>query len=369
MSLNEPSLDAVIGSSNALIKRLEVSVRLDETFRDQTLDGNQSNALALAATAATLLKAQTTKLSLLALNEPYTPSEMSKLIRSLTTQCFPALVAAAQLAVPEAYSSFLHHLLRGRIGNLLLLLPTFFDQLPRTAAAAKEAVSRQDTLQHTGKIWESCDFLVELSKPEVGLVETAATEMTKWRDLVKDAASELEQWQQDGAEVLGDDLSVGSDGTDAVAEKLQATKLAPTTSEDILDRNETRDEPARLNMIADVIKTIGLIKMLYPPLTRRRIKRFPQIAGNTKYEKFPTQAQVQILDHIIGFGQRATEATDLTAESLYMGDEASAKEELITLRTIARDCLSHVERAWDGTDDELTGWSKQWLAKLDEIGV
>ena len=362
----EPSLDAAISSSNVLIKRLGAAIRSHEaTIGESQHATDHSNALGLAATAAKLLRAQTTKLSLLALNEPYSPGEMSRIIRSLTTECFPALVTASQLAIPASYSAFLSRLLQERISDLLLLLPSLFDQLPRTAGAAKEAVGRQDTLQHTGQIWDSCDALVALARSDSGLRQAAAAEMAKWQEVFEDATSELEEWDRNGADVLGDEDSVSSDGTDKVSVRLQNMHLG--AGKDAASSQEGVPQHARLRLVAGTVKSLKMVKLLYPPLIKRRIKSFAQVGGDTKHENLPSRALIKKLDHVIEFGKRATERADLIAESLYTDDRDTATAELIALKAMAMACMKLVEQTWDNQDDEFTKWARQWMQRLEEL--
>ena len=365
MAAKEASLEAVIESSNALIKQLENAVRSVDFMQEQNPDPpQQPNALALAASAAMLLKAQTTKLSLLALNQPFTPTEMSRLIRSLTTECFPALVTAVQLARPRLYSRFLHDLLRVRISDTLGLLPHFFNQLPRTPVAAQEAVSRHDTLQYTGQIWESCDFLIDLAKPENGLGQAAANDVMKWKELINDAVAELKEWQEHGADILDDGLSEGSNGSADVAEKLERTRLSTDSAD---PSRSAASESARLELATEAVDLLKLIKMLYPPLMKRRVRKFPLLVGQTKPESFPMSGALDRLDNILCFAKRATELTDSVAEALYIDDADAVKMELQELTSIARQCIDCASQDWHSKNDEFTVWSRQWLTRLDEL--
>ena len=358
--------NAVISSSCALVERLRLVIPSDDASTNEVADLASPNALGLAATTATLLKAHTTKLSLLAINEPYTPNEMTKIMKAVTAECCPALVLCTQQAKADRYTTYLHHYLRARSVDTLLLLQTLFNQFPRSVSALKEQSRRQDILTNTGKIWKSCDALTELAKPSIGLRHVAAKEMRELKDLLVDAADELEEWEQSGAELL-DDVSEGSQQETDIAEPLQKMKLTATTDSRRAQSETSGDSLARL--AANVAKHLRLISMLYPPLIKRRIQRFPQISSETKPEDFPSSTQILDLDCIMGLGRTATNLADSIAESLYGENKEDATHQLQALRDDVEACVSKVANAWDGTEDEFTAWVRQWQAKLAELKV
>ena len=363
MSGDESSLDAVIKSSITLLECLKESVRTVDTVRHDT--SSASNALDLATKAATLLKAQITKLSLLCMNEPFTSSEIIKIIRSLTTECFPALLTAGEAVVPQTYSRFLHQTIHSRIVDLCNTLPRYLQQIPRCIAAVKEAANRPDTLQHTGQIWASCDFLISVAKPTAGIRDAASKQLNEWKGLATDATDEIEQWQEDGAELLDDRLSDRSSDVDEMVGQLKTTTLDPRNSDEAGSLDGSRS--GRSHTASQVVKCLRLINMLYSPLIKRRIQKFPQISGGTREGDFPSSNDVKKLDFIMDFGKAVTENADLMAELLYTDQSELAGKELRKLDRLARECVTQVAKSWDGKNDEFTAWLRQWSLKLEEL--
>ena len=357
-------LDGVINSSCALLERLRLALRAEDASENETTDSVSSNALDLVETTATLLRAQVTKLSLLCINEPYTPREMIKIIRAITAECCPAMVSSIHQAKPDSYTKFLHSYVRSRSGDIFILLQTLFNLIPQSTSALKEESRRQDILNSTGKIWKGCDVLIELAKPSTGIRGAAAKEMRELKDLLVDAADELEEWQEGEAELLDDD-SEGSQQGDEIVEKLQRTDLAATADSTAAHPEASDDLQAQL--AANVAKHLRLVSMLYSPLTKRRIQRFPQVSAKTKSGCFPSTSQIHVLDCIMEFGKAASDLADSAAESLYERNKDAVIQKLQALRDVAEACVLTAAEAWDGTEDEFTRWSRQWQIKLSEL--
>ena len=219
------------------------------------------------------------------------------------------------------------------------VLVKLFEEIPQDEHGVQDNQGR-DTLQYTGQLWESCDFMINLA--DQGLKALAAAKVTEYRDLVDDALGELEGWTT-GEVDDGDDSS--------------STVFLPLPQVD--------DTMKALSK--NVLKKLRLVGLLYPPLLKRRIKRFPEINGSTSPEQLPSSKQVADLDMLMAYTQLFQEETDNIAETLYTSNmEEEVKVRLGIIIDYAKKALAVVGKNWDGRDDEFTAWSDKWLIRINE---
>ena len=219
------------------------------------------------------------------------------------------------------------------------VLVKLFEEIPQDEHGVQDNQGR-DTLQYTGQLWESCDFMINLA--DQGLRSLAAAKVTEYRSLVDDALGELEGWTTDEVDD-GDDSS--------------STIFLPLPQVD--------DTMKALSK--NVLKKLKLVGLLYPPLLKRRIKRFPEINGSTSPEQLPSSKQVADLDTLMAYTQLFQEETDNIAETLYTSNmEEEVKVRLGIIIDYAKKALAVVRKDWDGGDDEFTAWSDKWLIRINE---
>lgn len=336
------SLDALTSLRKTIVSIKALTLRFEAIIQNPTpntvlnVPQDAPNPLALLADGAELLKAHTTKLSLLVLNQPFTPSEITFILKELCNGCLPAMMTAAELCPAARYTNYLRRLIRGSISSSMLMLVKLLDEIPVDEHGIKDNEGR-DTLQYTGQLWESCDFMINIA--EKGLTSYAAVKVIEYKELVEDGLKEIEEW------ISG----VPNDGEDTFA--ILGISLRDT------DRS----------YVKNVVKKLRLIRLLYPPLLKRRIRRFPEINGSTTPEQLPSSKQVADLDTLITYTQLFHEETDRIAETLYMdgiGKEADIRVGIIIDH--AKKALALVTKNWDGENDEFTAWSAKWLVKIDE---
>ncbi|MCJ1243187.1 hypothetical protein MMC30_000384 [Trapelia coarctata] len=370
------TLRTTLVSTKALISRFESQIQIG-SLPLTPLDPSSPNALALFSDAGAVLKAQTTKLSLLVLNKPFCPKEITFILKALCNECIPALVSACQLCPRISYTNFLHRIIRSTVGSSFKLYLGILDEIPVDKAGA-ERIQRQKTLNSTGMLWESLDFMTKLGKE--GITGVAAGKIEGNASLLKDAIEELEEWET--GEVESNDIiekKLPPEWQEVQTIDRKAGRTAGIElNEDIGTNNLSKMEgnPFDLPQAADasvqpitkkVIKALKLVVLLYPPILKRRVRRFPEIDATTNQEAFPTKEQVENFDCMLLECQSWTDIADEIAEALYMHDEDDVERILKALKGSARKCIGHVLMSWDGKEDEFTAWADKWLVKLDEI--
>ena len=202
----------------------------------------------------------------------------------------------------------------------------------------------RDTLASTGVIWHSCDSMMLLG--QAGVSAAAARKVGEYHALFKDAIEELENWVKEELELDG-----------AAVPEPQPTQLPPSSPSESDER-----EPA-----AKALKTLRLVRLLFPAMIKRRVSTFPNIDKTTKEEQMPTRKQVDDLDALITQCRLLHETADDIAAALYDEDEEAVDQRLGFLKGYATVLLQRVRRTWDGNDDYFTEWSDKLLDRFEQI--
>lgn len=350
------TLKASVSSTLTLIKSFQLTLQCPTPPHSEIERPPQP--LALLSDSCKILKAQTTKLSLLILNKPFTPSAITYILNACSGGCLPAMMSALELCPPENYSHLLHNHIKRSISRIMAELRNLITSIPQDERGI-EPQSR-DTLASTGVLWAECDEMVTLATD--GIVLLAAQKVEEYHGLLKDAIEELEQWDPAEEEEVSD--------TDSLSSYKQKTNT-----------NSSRDsaDPAALFEALSVTDIAGLqkrsrstlrtVRLLYPALKKRRISCFPNITGTTSLEHLPRREHIDRLDSIMMSTHDFTEAADEIAGALYEGDEVQVTERLDGLVRGAKQCAVRATDNWQGEEDEFTGWVGKWLARLTEVSV
>jgi len=370
------TLRTTLASTKALISHFESQIQTG-SLPLVPLDSSSPNALALFSDAGAVLKAQTTKLSLLVLNKPFSPKEITFILKALCNECIPALVSACQICPRISYTNFLHRIIRSSVGSSFKQYLGILDEIPVDKASV-ELIQRQKTLNSTGMIWESLDFMTKIGNG--GITAVAAGKIDSYASLLQDAIEELEEWETGEVEsnnIIEKKLPPERQEVQAMYRKAgKATGVVLNENLGMNNLSKMEGNPFDLPKAADasiqpttkkVIKALKLVGLLYPPILKRRVRRFPEIDATTKQEAFPTKDQAENFDCMLLECQSWTDIADHIAEALYLHDEDDVESILKGLKGSARKCVGHVRMSWDGKEDEFTAWVDKWLVKLDEI--
>jgi hypothetical protein len=345
------SLRTTLYSTLTLIARLSPIIR---TTRTPSSDlAPPSNALALLASAATLTKAQVTKLSLLALNKPFSPREIAFVLKKLSSECMPALVIAAQLCLPTQYGHCVWKAVCSGVEDGLRELAGLVHDVPVDERGVERARGR-DTLGNTGVLWGVCDGLIALG--EEGVRGVAGKRVEESRGLVVDAVGELEGWLEDGA----DDLAERVEGLELEGDEDE------DEDEDMFGEAKPASKAIRL-LGKKSVEVLKLLALLYPALVKRRVKRFPEIHAKVEVDGFPSTRLIEELDGLVESTHKLSEDADELAGALYAGDEGVVEERLKTLRAETRRVAERYRKTWEGGEDEFSAWVGKWMVRLDEL--
>nr|POE78612.1 uncharacterized protein c22e12.18 [Quercus suber] len=302
-----------------------------------------SDPLLVLRDASALLKAHTTKLSLLAINKPFTPSAIRKVLVEATSSCVPALVSGAQLcAAPErGYGRLMARESAARVRRVLAELGVLVREV-REVAEHSGGVRRRESLAATGVVWASCEAVAELAGLGVGGL--AAQKATQDRETVRDAIAELREWvdgedeELEGGDALLDESDEGVEGDrDGVEALFHAANSMPA------------ERPALRALVERAEAQLKKVVLLYTAVLKRRCKTFTGVGGG-----------VERLDACVESLRRVPHQVDELASVFYDLDEEQAAQMLATCVAEAKRAGTAVLLNWDGREDEYTAWYRKW---------
>lgn len=349
------ALQACIASTQALINSFQLALQ-SPTPRHSNIE-IPPQPLALLSDSCKVLKAQTTKLSLLILNKPFTPSAITYILNACAGGCLPAIMAALELCPAEIYGHLLHNHIRTSISRLMAELLNLIASIPQDERGI-EPQSR-DILASTGVLWAGCDDIVTLAND--GIISLAIHKAEEYHSLLKDAIEELEQWDPEEEEDVSD--------TDLLSSQQQ--KSSTTDSGDTTEPAASLEALSVTDNIVELQKrslsTFRIVRLIYPALKKRRIASFPNITSTTSHERLPRVEDINRLDVIILSTRRFTEVADEIAGALYEGGEVQVSKLLDALVREAKQCSITIKKNWRCEEDDFTAWVGKWLARLEEV--
>lgn len=314
---------------------------------------NPPNPLRVLSDSAKLLKAHTTKLSLLAINKPFTPSAITKVLKEFAGTCLPAMMSAVQICEQEQdrWSGTLVREVKLRVLRVFKEIPTLLGEIKAIAEGNGGGAGR-DSLSSTGIVWESCDALIELE--QLGIGGLAVQKAEQYRATIKDAIEELHDWAEGEAletegraDGLLDSDDEGVDGDrDSVEDIFHASNSLPKDREDLKELAEEAE--VRLKKVV----------ILFAALVKRRLRTFQSDVSSYKDEHNAPRR----LDHLLFHLKRIPYRTDELAGALYDLDRESADTQLELCITEAMSACEAMSLDWKGHTDEFTEWSRKWIA-------
>ena len=346
-------LETTISNLKTLLHRFQTALQ-SPTLAHSPIE-DTPNPLAVLSDASQILKAQTTKLSLLLLNKPFTPSAITFILTSLSNSCLPALMSALELCPADKYTTLMHQYIKSSLSRIMMELLSLLSSIPKNEHGVEKTLDR-DTLASTGVLWAECDKMVALGSG--GVTKVAAERVEEYHGLLKDAIAELEEWDPD-------------EDSESDTDSLPSSKGNTSSSRPIDTSLEQSVQDLSLSSIAALRKqtlgTLRIIRVLYPAFVKRRILTFPNINSTAMAENLPSSVQIRSLDELIDRTQQFTEETDEIAGALYAGDEEEVDGRLTKLAEASKTCVEGVRLSWSGNKDEFTTWAEKWMMRLDEV--
>lgn len=340
------TLQDCVASINTLLKSFEADLKTPVACPlKYTVNDPPQNPLLLLSSAASILKAQTTKLSLLILNSPFTPPAITHILNSLSASCLPALMTALELCPPGTHSALLHNHMRTLLSRAIQAFSALLAAIPQQNNE-HSSISRQQhgrILAATGMLWETCDAMTQLAS--TGLSALAIEKLNNFHSLLKDAIAELEEW----------DPNKDDDDSD--------TDSNPDDSDPLpILQSQT---PQLLNL---TLRLLRQIRLLYLAIKKRRLSTFPPLTLLSSSPP-PSPSQIQTIDIILTALADFSSAADEIACALYSHDDKGVLRLLSCMRAQACDCIRLVMMDWRGEEDSFSIWVRKWVEVISAVDV
>jgi hypothetical protein len=264
------------------------------------------------------LKAQSTRLSLLTLTPPFTPSAVFKILSTLNSSILPSLLTAALLIVNEdckytaSFSAEVGSLVKAILRDLHAFI-SCVEGRSRHADPKEQLGERQKhkVTEAVGRVWESCDELVALADGGIGAFIVKKAEM--WLGLIKDAVEELGEWdpEEDGVDGLFGEDALQSDEAEEVSAAAEITKAS-------VMRVLTR-VPQSLHVV--VKQRLRKWRWEWPSSKDSFDGKVSEMGGPSSSDhEYPLLLdQYVTADQVLRGMQEVSETVDEMAEALYMG--------------------------------------------------
>ncbi|KAM0186353.1 hypothetical protein ACHAPI_011706 [Fusarium lateritium] len=353
----QKALDTIVNTASTLLEQLQSILteiqRNPSSPSTSTSETKDVDALALARDSSSLIRAHGTKISLLVINEPFTPSTLSTVIRELVKGPIPGLATAAQACEAKSYTSVVRKELAYRVQKVLIELSNLLKRVPKDGKVLSGVGrdSGKGSLALTGMLWSACDEVVALANMGVGGFFVKKAE--EWRDTLKDVMEELKEWGEEEEDEDEDDV-------DDLADKLNNTSLSKQEMlDDFMNSSSAipRSDPDKIRPRLDSsLKRLRMVVLLYQALSKRRFKKLPK---DTTKNDMPAK-----LD---------TTASVLEALPDRFGDLAGAFYELDAeeIDQLMEDCFEQavgvsevLKMGWEGESDEFTEWMEKFKVEV-----
>ncbi|KAK4112902.1 hypothetical protein N656DRAFT_753009 [Canariomyces notabilis] len=384
------TLNALSASAITLLSQLEAAVSriasqnnlaATATVTEKPTAANTNNppvdALSLAHDSASLIKAHATKISLLIINEPFTPTAITKVLRELVAAPVPSLAAAVEGCTPERYTSTIQQDLAWRASRVLRELKELVTRIPtdgKVLSDAKKNVSAagRGSIATTGVLWSACDDVTTFAKRGFG--GNLVYKVDQLRDTLKDVMEELKEWGEETEAEDDDDDDEGEDdgGVDddgAVAQVTAALASASVSgtqdAQAILDdlmgaqRYIPRDDPDRIRARLDsCLRRLRLTSLFYQATVKRRLKSLPHLPPASPSDIPPR------LDEVMSVLKRIPERFGSLALAFYELEPSEIDRLMDECFFDAFAASELLVKPWDGQKDEFTDWALRFQIEI-----
>ncbi len=379
------TLESVVSGAIALINQLETVVanisspnqagKNDRAAQAQTTtDGDSLDALSLAHDSATLIKAHATKISLLIINEPFTPTAIARVVRELVAGPLPALASSVQLCTPERYTRAIQKDLAWRAGRIFKELNELLSKIPKDGKiltdakknASAGAPGGKGSIATTGVLWAACDDIMSFTKR--GFAGILVQKVEQLRETLKDVMEELKEW----GEETGDDEDEDEDGEEedgGVAEITQgvaASGLSDTDRtqamlDDLMSSQQyiPRDDPEKIReRLESCLRRLRLTTLLYQATVKRRLKPLPHLPPKPDSNIAPR------LDEVFSVLKRIPDRFGNLALAFYELDPVEIDRHMDQCFFDAFAASELLVKPWEGQKDEFSDWALKFQAEI-----
>ena len=280
-------LNSLAATSISLLEKLESALLADGTDNTPQASPSESSpvpldAFALAHDSATLIKAHSAKISLFIINEPFTPTAISKVLRDLVSGPIPALSSAVQSCDARRYTQLVRRHLALACYTVMKELRELIQRIPQDgrvlAGEAKHGsadIGRKGSIIATGTLWSACDAVVGFAT--TGIQKHLVQKAQALNDDLKDVMDELKDW--------GDEVPSDAEEDEGLPKAMAEPSDSPSSSaQDMLDqfmsshKTIPAEDPDRIReRLETCLGRLRLTTLLYQAIIKRRLKSLPPL--------------------------------------------------------------------------------------------
>ncbi|QSZ35100.1 hypothetical protein DSL72_007964 [Monilinia vaccinii-corymbosi] len=362
------TLKSTVETTISLIQQLQAFANAPEDTKEGSAEEEPKpkhadvNAIDLAHDSASLIRAHSTKLSLLIVNKPFTASAINQVLREIIAGPLPGLASAVEICNAERYTKTMSEELQWRVTKVLTELSTLINAIPldgKTLSDDKKngtgKSNGKGSLASTGIVWDACDSVIALKT--LGVAGLAMKKAEEYRDLVKDALEELQAWAEEESDDEDDDEDSGDEGD----EKKDA--------QDIVDdffgsqRHIPKDDPEKIReKLESSMKRLRLIVLMYQAVVKRRFNTLPylphpELPAQLKEKSSEDPGIVECLDEVLVRMKKITDLTDDLASAFYELDSATIDKLMDETWFTGFATIELLIKNWEGQKDDFTTWA------------
>jgi hypothetical protein len=329
--------------------------------QDAGTTSSKINALDLAHDTASLIRAHSTKLSLLIINKPFTASAITTVLRELVSGPLPGLASSVELCDAARYTKAMSSELQYRAKRVFVEFGTLVKAIPLDGKILTDDQKNgtgtekgKGSLASTGVVWEACDGVIELKK--VGVAGLIIRKSEEYKDLLKDALEELQKWGEEESDDDDGEADLGSDDgepgdTQAAVDRM----FAP-------ERHISGADPDKIRpRLESSQKRLRLLILMYQAVVKRRFKTLPQIPSPetpTESKENPEEGRgiVECLDEVLKVMKKIPDITDELASAFYELDSKEIDQRMDQCFFTGFAAVELLMKNWDGQKDEFSTW-------------
>ncbi|KAH7381126.1 hypothetical protein BKA64DRAFT_608346 [Cadophora sp. MPI-SDFR-AT-0126] len=358
-------LKSTVTTTQTLLSQLQTHAPTHDSTQTQV------NALDLAHDAASLIRAHSTKLSLLIINKPFTASAITTVLRELVSGPLPGLASAVELCDATAYTKAMSEELKYQAGRVLAEFGTLVNAIPLDGKILSDdakngtgSTKGKGSLAMTGTVWQACDAVIELKK--LGIAGLVVRKAEQYRATLKDALEELQEWGEEESDG-GDDGDIGSDVEDD----------AQAEVDDMFgnQRHIPSEDPEKIRpRLESSLKRLRLLSLMYQAVIKRRLKTIPKSAladpaPTSGKEANGTRNVLGCVDKVLDVLKDIPDTVDELASAFYELDVEEIDKKMHQCFFAGFSALHHLNKNWKGEEDEFTAWVQKFqLAMKKEVG-
>lgn len=354
-------------------------------------------ALSLARDAATLARAHGTKISLLMINEPFTPSAIQKVVTEMGAPIMSLATAAAE-CYGDRYTNHVRQELARRCASVLEQMQHLLNAIPRDGRVVPEAqrvggagsggsssrtqskaMADRGSYTKIGILWAECDGLVAFANK--GIDGYLVQVVNQLAEQLKDEQEELREWgeEEDDDDDDDDDDGAGFDDgnvSDSGYDDEDGNEGGAINDNDaaqaMLDalmntRHIPADDPNGLRpRLETALKKIRLVLLLCRAIVKRRLTKpaIPALPTPT-----PEGQVAARLDGAVAALQTVANRFEDLAAAFYKLDASEVDTVLGQCLEAAVTVSQQLSRPWtppkdDAPGDVFTEWTTKFEAEM-----